>query len=153
MAGVFGENEKARRACNTRRLVQINQDMEELRSGVFITFPGNCRKALTFYQTCFGGTLQFDMFDRAVSGNAEIPIVSASLIAPHLVIYGSDLVHDEGRKVGNYVSVLLPCQSVAIRKELVKKLSRSDRSILGNRDQDKLVEVIDSFDVRWILTL
>ncbi|MGJ1408046.1 VOC family protein [Sphingobacterium thalpophilum] len=127
--------------------------MEGLKSGVFITFSGNCRKALTFYQTCFGGTLEFHMFGQAVDGNSEVPVVSASLIAPGVIIYGSDLVHDEGRKIGNYVSMFLTCPDAARRRMLMAKLARPERPPSADKLHDKLLEVVDPFDVRWILSI
>lgn len=125
--------------------------MERLRSGVFITFSGNCRKALTFYQSCFGGSLDFDRLDKKINGYAELPIVSASLTSPNVVIYGSDLVHDDGRKIGNYLSVFLPCANVVDRGQLIIKLAAERQAVLGNNETDQLVEVTDIFDVRWIL--
>ena len=125
--------------------------MERLRSGVFITFSGNCRKALRFYQSCFGGSLHFDRLDKKINGFSELPIVSASLTSPSVVIYGSDLVHDDGRKIGNYLSVFLPCTNLVDRGRLVTKLAAGRQAILGNNETDQLVEVTDIFDVRWIL--
>lgn len=126
--------------------------MERLRSGVFITFSGDCRKALTFYQSCFGGSLDFDRLEKKINGYSELPIVSASLISPSVVIYGSDLVHDDGRKIGNYLSVFLPCTNVADRGRLVAKLAAgAGQPVLGNNETDQLVEVTDIFDVKWIL--
>ncbi len=126
--------------------------MERLKSGVFITFSGNCRAALTFYQSCFGGRLHFDKMDRKIEGYSELPIVSAALTSPSVVIYGSDLVHDDGRRIGNYLSVFLSCMDVMDRGRLVAKLAASDgQSVLGNNETDPLVEVVDIFDVRWIL--
>lgn len=125
--------------------------MERLRSGVFITFSGNCRKALTFYQSCFGGSLDFDRLDKKINGYTELPIVSASLTSPDVVIYGSDLVHDDGRKIGNYLSVFLPCANVVDRGQLIIKLAAERQTVLGNNETDQLVEVTDIFDVRWVL--
>ncbi|WP_104383204.1 glyoxalase [Sphingobacterium sp. HMA12] len=125
--------------------------MERLRSGIFITFSGNCRKALMFYQSCFGGSLDFDRLDKKINGYSELPIVSASLISPSVIIYGSDLVHDDGRKIGNYLSIFLPCTNVADRGRLAIKLTAGRQAILGNNETDQLVEVTDIFDVRWIL--
>lgn len=128
--------------------------MEPLRSGVFITFAGNCREALTFYQSCFGGTLHFEMFDKRIDETLETPVVSASLISERIIICGSDLVHDEGRKIGNYVAVFLPCRNVADRSVLAQKLAVPYRvPITGDKQQPKLIEVTDGFDVRWILGL
>ena len=80
-----------------------------------------------------------------------MPIVSASLTSPSVVIYGSDLVHDDGRKIGNYLSVFLPCTNVVDRGRLVTKLAAGRQAVLGNNETDQLVEVTDVFDIRWIL--
>lgn len=126
--------------------------MELLRTGVFITFSGNCCKALTFYQSCFGGVLHFEMFDSMTVENPEHPVVNASLTSESIIIHGSDMVHDEGRKTGNHVAVFLMCRNASERMILVKKLAvrPSPVPVAGN-EQDKLMEVTDAFDVRWIL--
>ena len=123
-----------------------------LTSAIFVTFSGNCKKALTFYQTCFGGQLHFEHFPMVLEGYTETPIVSGSLISDRIVIHGSDLVYDEGRKLGNYIAVFLHCKDLADRKQLVEKLdSESKRIFKGFYDESQLIEITDAFDVRWIL--
>ncbi len=126
------------------------QNKEELIGGVFITFAGNCKKALTFYQACFGGTLHFETFDEDL-GYKEKPVIRGTLVADNIVIHGSDLVHNEGRKIGNYISVFLPFENAAERRAIIDKLG-SGRNKLSNHDQP-LVEITDAFDVRWILSV
>ncbi|RZA02657.1 MAG: glyoxalase [Sphingobacteriaceae bacterium] len=124
------------------------QNKEELIGGVFITFAGNCKKALTFYQTCFGGTLHFETFDEDL-GYKEKSVVRGTLVADNIVIHGSDLVHNEGRKIGNYVSVFLPFKNIEDRRDIIDKLSLGNKMLL---DQDQtLIEITDAFDVRWVL--
>lgn len=121
-------------------------------SAVFITFPGNCKKALTYYQTCFGGTLRFETFEKELPGYAEIPVVNGSLISGRVNIYGSDLVHSEGRTLGNYMSIFLLCKTTDERQALIEKLKSDKEHPFAEHDKDqKLVEVTDAFDVRWIL--
>ncbi len=121
-------------------------------SAVFITFSGNCRKALTYYQTCFGGSLLFDTFDKALEGYTDLPVISGSLVSDRIVIYGSDLVHDEGRTLGNYLSIFLPCKNTSERLSLIDKLKSGRRSAsVGDTDDQRLVEITDIFDVRWVL--
>lgn len=128
------------------------QNSDKSTSGIFITFSGNCKKALTFYQTCFGGKLHFEIFDKELQGYKEKPVISGSLVADSIVIHGSDLVHNEGRKIGNYISVFLPCKNAADRKILIEKLeSHSNGLSASNYEEQKLIEVTDAFDVRWIL--
>lgn len=130
----------------------VEYDHHQLISAVFITFSGNCKKALRFYQTCFGGLLQFETFEKEIQGYTEMPVVSGSLVANRIIIHGSDLVHNEGRKLGNYLSIFLHCENMEDRKELIKKLSFDRKNPFVNHDNDqKLIEVIDAFDVRWML--
>ena len=125
---------------------------DKLVSGIFITFSGNCKKALTFYQTCFGGTLQFEAFEKELQGYPEMPVVIGSLFSDNILIHGSDLVHNEGRKVGNYISIFLECKTRYERKELIEKLESGKKNLFQTNDIDqKLIEVTDAFDVRWIL--
>lgn len=128
---------------------------DKLISGIFITFSGNCKKALTFYQTCFGGTLQFETFEKELQGYPEMPVVSGSLFSDNILIHGSDLVHNEGRKLGNYISIFLHCKTRADRTELIEKLESNKKNPF-HKDQDqsdqKLIEITDAFDVRWILS-
>lgn len=119
-------------------------------SAVFITFSGNCRKALTYYQTCFGGVLEFETFE--LEGFPEMPVISGSLISDNLIIYGSDLVHNEGRILGNYMAVFLHCKNAGERQALIQKLRfNHPYPFSSSADAPRLVEITDAFDVRWVL--
>ena len=125
---------------------------DPIKSGIFITFSGNCKQALSFYQSCFGGHLQFETFEKELQGFTPLPVISGSLVAERIVIYGSDLVHNEGRIPGNYLSIYLHCENSDFRKELISKLEPAKTDLSdGNDDALKLIEVIDAFGVRWIL--
>ncbi|MES2419108.1 MAG: glyoxalase, partial [Bacteroidota bacterium] len=100
----------------------VEHHYDKLISAVFITFSGNCKKALTFYQTCFGGLLQFELFEKELPGYPEMPVVNGSLVSDRIVIHGSDLIHNEGRKLGNYMAIFLHCKNTAERKTLIEKL-------------------------------
>lgn len=127
-------------------------DHDKLISAIFITFSGNCKKALTFYQTCFGGLLQFETFKGQLEGYTEIPVVSGSLVSDRVIIYGSDLVQNEGRKLGNYISIFLHCKNTHDRKELIEKLKFGKKNLsVNSHDNQKLIEITDVFDVNWIL--
>ena len=124
----------------------------ELVSAIFITFSGNCQKALTFYQTCFGGTLQVETFTKKLRGYTGAPVVMGSLFSDRVTIHGSDLVHGEGRTLGNYKSIFLSCKNVDDRQVLIQKLAAGRGQLsIGNADDQTLIEVTDAFDVRWIL--
>lgn len=122
-------------------------------SAIFITFSGNCIKALKFYQSCFGGTLKFETFGKELLQDyTEIPVVSGSLVSDRIIIHGSDLVHEEGRKIGNYMSIFLHCKTRNDRKVLIEKLEAHKKYLFNkNDDNQKLIEITDAFDVRWLL--
>ena len=125
----------------------LNHD--KLISAIFITFSGNCKKALSFYQTCFGGLLYFETFEKELYGYTEMPVISGSLVSDRIIIHGSDLVHNEGRKLGNYISIFLHCKNTYDRNELIERLVFDKKNL--SYDNQKLIEVTDAFDVRWIL--
>ncbi|TJZ62890.1 glyoxalase [Sphingobacterium olei] len=130
----------------------VGYNHSNLISAVFITFSGNCKKALTFYQSCFGGILQFETFEKDLQHYTEIPIVSGSLISDRIIIHGSDLVHNEGRKIGNYISLFLHCKNTIDRKELIEILGVDKKNlVVKNTDRQRLIELTDAFDVRWVL--
>jgi PhnB protein len=130
------------------------ENSNNLKSGIFITFSGNCKKALKFYQTCFGGTLDFETFDKELQGFKEKPVINGSLVAERIVIHGSDLVHNEGRKIGNYLAVFLPCENAAERKALIQKLGYPHEDLSAiNYEAQNLIEITDAFNVRWMLSV
>ena len=120
-------------------------------SAVFLTFSGNCREALTFYQTCFGGTLRLEIFEKQLQGCVEKPVISGSLVSNTVVIHGSDLVHNEGRILGNHIAIFIQCSNMETRKALTEKLDAHKKvPFTGNLDE-KIIEITDAFDVRWML--
>nr|WP_068888011.1 glyoxalase [Pedobacter panaciterrae] len=128
------------------------KNSNKLVSGIFITFSGNCKRALTFYQTCFGGILHFETFDKELKGYTEKPVISGSLVSDSIVIHGSDLVHNEGRKIGNYLSIFLQCKNTDDRKVLIDKIKSGRRSLsYRNYEEQVLIEVTDAFGVTWVL--
>ena len=129
----------------------ILQKPYQLTSAVFITFSGNCKAALMFYQSCFGGHLQVDTFHK-VDDFLAFPVVSASLVSERIVIHGSDLVHNEGRTLGNYISIFLYCKNVDDRAKLIDKLICKEQNFrIHRKSNEKLIEITDAFDVRWTL--
>ena len=132
--------------------VMIAHRNATLTSAIFITFSGNCKKALSFYQTCFGGVLQFETFEKKVEGVTDMLVVSGSLVTDSIIIHGSDLVHDEGRKPGNHMSIFLHCKNSDERKALIEKLQSGKKHLrVKDGEEQKLIELTDAFDVRWVM--
>ncbi len=82
----------------------------------YLTFNGNCRQAMHFYQKCLGGKLHFRTLNESSQGK-EFPapmkkfVLHALLENDSLLLIGTDLVHEDGLSKGNAVSILLDCSS------------------------------------------
>lgn len=103
-----------------------------MRISVYLTFNGNCREAMEFYQSCLGGTLSFQTVGDAPF-SADLParmrhsILHSSLVNQYLTLSGSDMVPDDGYRPGNSVSLLLQCQSEEELRNCYSKLADGGR--------------------------
>lgn len=94
----------------------------------YLTFSGNCRKAMTFYQKCLGGKLVFQTVGESPLSD-KMPekmkdcILHAVLISDSLLLMGSDMVPENGLIKGNAVSLTLNCNSEKEAGVFYKKLS------------------------------
>jgi uncharacterized glyoxalase superfamily protein PhnB len=122
-------------------------------SGIFLTFSGDCREAFMLYHTCFGGELVIDAFTQNIEGCSAQPVIRAVLYSPKLVIQGSDLVYNEGRRVGNYMAVLIACNSYEERTRYIEQLYDYKHTTVLTNSTEPLVEIVDRFDVRWMFTI
>ncbi|CAM2836787.1 glyoxalase [Chryseobacterium flavum] len=130
------------------------QQKKIAKSGIFITFAGDCKKALAFYKSCLGGELFLDLFTLALDGYKDKPVVSGSLISERITIYGSDLVPHEGKRTGNHLAVYFPCKNLSERTELARQLVTGEKGgPMKYFGEEKLLEITDIFNVRWILSL
>lgn len=93
-----------------------------------MTFSGNCREAMNFYQQCLGGELVFQTIGDSPMA-AQMPsemrpyILHSTLSNGDILLMGSDMVPEGGLKTGNAVSLMLNCKSAEEIKQLYQKLS------------------------------
>lgn len=98
------------------------------RLAVYLTFNGDCRKAMTFYRDCFGGELYFQTMSESPMSK-ELPkwmkdyILHSSLQASNMLLMGTDMVGEEGLTRGNAVSVFIECESEKEIHSYYKRLS------------------------------
>lgn len=125
----------------------------------YLTFNGNCREAMTFYQSCLGGELKLQTIGESPLSD-QMPakmkecILHATLTRGDLVILASDMVPSSGLIKGNAVSLSLMCNSEAEARDCYEKLS--DGGI-----QDHPLEVsfwgalfgdlTDKYDNHWLI--
>lgn len=124
----------------------------------FLSFNGNCREAMFFYQECFGGDLHLNYLKDA-PGPQGFPeemshlIVSARLISGHIKLFASDLTDEEGIAKGNRVSLLFSGTHNSHFKSIFNKLSGkgkitcpiSDKMLAG-----EWASLTDRYGVQWI---
>ena len=94
----------------------------------YLTFNGNCREAMTFYQQCLGGELVFQTIgetplSQSLPTKMKNLILHSSLTNGNLLLTGSDMAPETGFTRGNAVSLLWSSGSEKKLKSCYKKLS------------------------------
>lgn len=125
----------------------------------YLTFNGNCKEAMQFYNGIFGGTLQLQTIGESPLSE-KLPvsmkncILHASLSSELVLIMGSDMVGNNGWIKGTNVSIAVNCTSREDIKKLYSRLSRG-----GHQDHplEKTFwgavfgDLTDRFGVHWLL--
>jgi len=100
----------------------------------YLTFNGNCREAMIFYQDCLGGELTLQTIGESPLA-AKIPhyleksILHAVLAKDDLVIMATDLVEEAGLIKGNAISMMLNCSSEEEAQMFYHKLSTGGKAV------------------------
>ncbi|MCC6461421.1 MAG: VOC family protein [Saprospiraceae bacterium] len=82
----------------------------------YLSFNGNCREAMQFYQACLGGELFLQTIGESplseqMPERMKTCILHATVTRGALVLMGSDMVGEQGLHKGNAVSLCLQCSS------------------------------------------
>jgi PhnB protein len=125
----------------------------------YLTFNGNCREAMTFYQECLGGKLTFQTvgaspLSKKMPKKMKDCILHATLTNEALLLQGSDMVPHNGLIKGNTVSLSLNCSSEEQIKMLYAKLSSEGKAEhpLENTFWGALFgDLTDKYGNHWIL--
>lgn len=125
----------------------------------YLTFNGNCREAMNFYQQCIGGTLQLQTVGETplaaqLPGQMKNCILHATLKNGALLLMGSDMVSDNGLQRGNAVSLCLLCSS---EEELRTRYARLSENGMATHPVEKtfwgalLGGLTDRYGNTWLL--
>ncbi len=100
----------------------------------YLTFNGNCREAMNFYNNCLGGELTLQTIGESpladkMPATMKDCILHATLTKDNLILMGSDMVGEQGLVKGNAVSLAINCSSDEEIESFYEKLSAG-----GNRD-------------------
>lgn len=126
----------------------------------YLTFSGNCKEAMTFYQKCLGGKLIFQtvgesQLSEKMPKKMKACILHSTLANSSLLLMGSDMVSEIGLIKGNAVSLTLNCNSEKEIRSCYKKLSA------GGQATHPLKETFwgalfggltDKFENHWLLS-
>jgi len=105
--------------------------MEQINA--YLTFNGNCREAMAFYQKCLGGELSLQAIEGSPLAD-QMPdemkpcILHATLTKAGWVLMASDMVGEEGLIKGNAVSLMLNCASETEIREYYNRLSEGGQA-------------------------
>jgi len=94
----------------------------------YLTFNGNCREAMIFYQACLGGELMMQTvggspMEDQMPADAKQKILHASLTRDCLVLLACDISGSDRLVKGNTISLSLHCSSEEEIKLFFKRLS------------------------------
>ncbi|MGN6264099.1 MAG: VOC family protein [Ginsengibacter sp.] len=94
----------------------------------YLTFNGNCREAMQYYQKCLGGRLVFQTVGESplsdkMSAKMKKYIVHSELKNTKVLLFASDMVGQKILLKGNSVSLALNCSSEKELKKYYKSLS------------------------------
>lgn len=133
--------------------------MHKTQISSYLTFSGNCREAMTFYQECLGGELSLQTIGESPLADRMPPkmkecILHSTLAKGELLLMGSDMVGDKGLQKGNSVSLMLNCSSEEEIKNCFEKLSaggRKDHPLENSFWGALFGDLTDKFGNHWLL--
>ena len=125
----------------------------------YLTFNGNCREAMNFYQACLGGKLFLQTIGESpMSGmmpsEMKDSILHATLTNENVIIMGSDMVDEKGLLRGNAMSMMLDCSNETEVRETYDKLASGGEATHPLEDtfwNALFGGLTDKFGNRWLL--
>ena len=125
----------------------------------YLTFNGNCREAMQFYQQCLGGELMLQTIGESpvadkLPAQMQESILHSTLTKGPLVLMASDMVGDKGLLKGNNVSLILNCSSEEEIKIFYSQLSAGGEAThpLENSFWGALFgDLVDKYGNQWLL--
>ncbi|HMJ13481.1 MAG TPA: VOC family protein [Polyangiaceae bacterium] len=123
----------------------------------YLFFNGNCREAMKFYESCFGGKLEIMTYGDAQGEGCPLAqkdkVMHAALTSGKMMLMASDSA-DAVRPAGDNVSLALGCESLSEIEELFKALSNKGSVSQELQDAfwgDRFGMVKDQFGFHWML--
>jgi len=124
----------------------------------YLSFDGNCRQAMSFYQQCLASELQLNPYPDASgqpSADQAARIMHSQIVrqgAP--ILMGSDTPQVGSLRTGNNVSVSIDCDSLDEIERLFASLSRGGDIRMPLMDAPwgaRFGMLTDQFGIQWLL--
>lgn len=132
--------------------------MNKINLNPYLMFDGNCREAMGFYQSVFGGSLKsmtFGEVDDSCPKAVRDNIMHSSLITEELVLLGSDNPDPHPVGSGN-ISLALNGTDEQRLTELFNQLSEGGKIVIPLEKQmwgDLFGVVSDRFGIDWMVNI
>jgi PhnB protein len=125
----------------------------------YLTFNGNCREAMTFYQNCFGGHLTLLPVEESPMANqwpSEVQkhILHACLEKEGLVLLASDMKPEQLVR-GNTISLAIKCSSEEEINRFFNNLSVGGKvtHALHKFFDGTIGALMDKYGMNWLFKL
>ncbi len=124
----------------------------------YLTFNGNCKEAMTFYQHCLGGELTFQTVGESPESEGLPKVIKeyvleAVLRNGNMVLRGTDLT-DDPLVQGNTMSILMECEDEVKMRHYYEKLAEAGQEthpIANNFFGGLYGMLTDRFGFQWLL--
>jgi PhnB protein len=124
----------------------------------YLSFDGNCRQAVSFYQQCLGAELALNPYPDATgqpSSDSMAKIMHAQLMRAGVpILMASDTPQSGLLKAGNNFSVSIDCDSVGETESLFAALSQGGNVRMPLTDAPwgaRFGMLTDQFGIQWML--
>lgn len=123
----------------------------------YVFFNGNCREAMTFYQSCLGGELNIQIVGETPAAGQMPPamhdrVMHSVLANDGFALMASDMTGPEGVKNGNAISLTFIGSSKAELEPTFAKLSAGGTvsTPLTEEYFGTFGDLTDKFGIRWM---
>jgi len=128
-----------------------------LKVNTYLHFDGNCREAMSFYQQCLGGELQFVPYpdpDGSPATNREAKIMHSHILRDGVpLLMASDTSPVGPVHKGNNFSVSLDCESIEEIERLFKAVSNKGEVRMPLSEMPwatRFGMLVDRFGIQWM---
>ena len=123
----------------------------------YLRFNGNCREAMTFYQSCFGGQLNIQTVGETPAAGQMPPdlqdkVMHSVLAKDGFMLMASDMTGPAGVKNGDAISLAIMGSNKAEIEPIFAKLSAGGNVLhpLTEEYFGTFGDLVDKFGIGWM---